>query len=82
MTIIEKAKALREKMDDIIAQADDALVLSCAEAVDRWTEGAKYKKGYVVQDNGILYRCLKTNKAKDTRPADDDKNWAVIGKIV
>ena len=81
MTILEKAKAVREKMDDIIAQADDALVLSCAEAVDRWTEGNKYKKGYVVQDNGILYRCLKTNKAEDVRPADDGKNWAVIGQM-
>lgn len=64
MITIEKAKALRKKIESMSAELTDADALDVPELFPKWTIKA-YSVGDRVRYDDILYKCLQSHTAQE-----------------
>lgn len=69
-------KALQIALSAVELEPDDVAELS--GVWDSFDPTQKYKKGMIVESNGVAYICLKTVKS-GADPATDAEHWARVG---
>lgn len=77
---IASLKALRMAAQLAISavELDDEDAAELSALADEWAPGGKFKKGMLVQDGGVLYRCVANVNKSDTPPSEDAVHWAEV----
>lgn len=77
---IEEAKAIRKSISGLADGADDEKLIDNMAAFPYWNpNGVEYKAGYIVQDDGKLYRVIQPHRSQaDWKPADVPALFAEI----
>lgn len=79
MSILEKARSLRAKIEEMATDLDDTNALEVKELFPNWSESETYATGFRVRYNDILYKCLQDHTAQsDWNPADAVSLWARV----
>ena len=76
MSLIEKARQLRAKMDIACGYLTDEQAETVTEMYPRWQTDTDYTVGDRRQDYGLLYRCIQAHHSQDNwRPAETPALW-------
>lgn len=76
MSLIEKAREMRAKLDLATTYLDDDQAESVTILFPSWQTDTDYAVGDRRQDYGLLYRCLQAHHSQDDwRPADVPALW-------
>ena len=65
MNIIEKAKALRQQIEELAINLDDEKALDFPELFPQWASDKSYKAGDRVRFGSLLFKCLQEHNAQD-----------------
>lgn len=65
MTIIERARMLRQYIEKAAQSLDDRDALAAIELYPHWTAGTTYEAGAKVQYGGKLWRVMQAHTAQD-----------------
>lgn len=77
--ILERARIIREKMEETAAAWDDETALDFTEFFPAWKSGNAYAVGDRVRDENTLYKCVQAHTAQsDWNPAITPALWAVV----
>lgn len=77
--IIERARALRAKIEGMATSLPDTDAEQYPELYPKWDASAKYVKGERVRYGDTLYKVLQDHTAQDTwDPADAPSLWAKV----
>lgn len=64
--IIEKARAMRAKIEALSEMLDDTEAAEAVELFPSWKSNKEYKQGDRVRYNGILYKVLQEHTSQDS----------------
>lgn len=77
--IIERAMALRAKIEELVTALDDEEALEVMEFFPNWRAGETYAVGDRKRYDGILYKCLIAHTSQDSwNPKDAVSLWAKV----
>lgn len=75
----EKARKLREIIEQISASLDDETALDSVELFPKWQTETAYSVDDRVRYNDTLYKCLQAHTSQDTWiPTDATSLWAKV----
>lgn len=79
MSIIDKARWLRAKIEAVAAGWSDETALEYKEFYPQWTFPHTYAIGDRVRDVGLLYRCVQAHSSQsDWEPAITPNLWTIV----
>lgn len=78
--LIERARALRKKIEEMAAEhLSDSDAVNYQELFPAWDSTAEYSAGDKVRYNGTLYKCLQAHTAQEAWTAEDAPSlWAEV----
>ena len=77
--IIERAVALRAKIEEFVTALDDEEALEVLEFFPNWKVGEVYDVGDRKRYNGVLYKCLISHTSQNSwNPEDAVSLWARV----
>ena len=65
MNIIDKAKALRNQIEELAINLDDEKALDFPELFPNWSNNKHYEAGDRVRFGSLLFKCLQAHDAQD-----------------
>ena len=75
----EKAKQLRQLIEQLAVTLDDETALTGVELFPMWAIGRAYATGDRVQHGGILYKCVQAHTSQaDWTPEATPALWVVV----
>ena len=79
MITIEKARQLRNLIEQTSASLTDEEALTGIELFPKWNDSAKYVAGNRVRYNDILYKCLRDHTAQSNWiPSESPSLWVRV----
>lgn len=79
MSILDRARQLRTKVESMAETLDDTEAIKVIELFPVWKSDFSYQTGKRVRYNDILYKCLVSHTSQDTwNPVNAASLWAKI----
>lgn len=77
--IVERARELRDIIENVFQSVDDEIALTAIELYPEWNGSMEYEVDSRVRFCDVLYRCITAHTAQETwNPADSPSLWTRV----